>query len=113
MFTLQDELDMAFRMWNSHHIRRSSNVRVPFGRPDSMYFFPSLWNAEDHIVAVTEADVLACSREAEFRSVIPCDPDVYEVCMAIMQEHNLTPARTCHEATDLYLHLRRELMAML
>ena len=100
-------------MWNNHHIRRSSNVNVPFGRPEQMYLFPSLWNADDHSVVITETDMAACCREADFRSAIPCDEDVYEVCVAIMKEHNLTPAQTCVEAIDLYLYIRREILSVL
>ncbi|KAH3801399.1 hypothetical protein DPMN_155049 [Dreissena polymorpha] len=100
-------------MGNNHHIRRSSNSNVPFGRPEQMYRFPSLWSAENHIVAVTEIDMAACCRESEFRSVIPCDEDVYKVCVALMKEHNLSPAKTCVEATDLYLFMRREIVSML
>jgi len=78
-----------------------------------MYFFPSLWNAENKIIAVTEADWSACSGEAEFRTVIPCDMNLYEVCVGIMQEHSITPAKTCREDTDLYLYLRTEIMGRL
>lgn len=100
-------------MWNNHHIRRSSNNMMPFGRPESMFFYPILWNAEDHKVAVSEADLAMCSTTAEFRSHVPCDQDVYDVCVAIMRENNLTPAQTCDEATDLYLYLRREIVTRL
>ncbi|KAH3706664.1 hypothetical protein DPMN_066052 [Dreissena polymorpha] len=82
-------------MWNNHHTRRSSNSNVPFGRPEQMYRFPSLWSAENHILAVTEIDMAACFRESEFRSVIPCDEDIYKVCVALMKEHNISTAKTC------------------
>ncbi|KAH3877590.1 hypothetical protein DPMN_001465 [Dreissena polymorpha] len=64
---IQDELDLAFQMWNNHHIRRASNSNVPFGRPEQMYRFPPLWSAKNHIVAITKIDMAACCRESEFR----------------------------------------------
>lgn len=107
-FLLQKELDIAVKIWNSHYIRRSANA-APSGRPDVMYRFPSLWNAEDQIVKVTQEDFAACAEEVEFRSVIPCDPDVYEVCVVIMRRCGLLPANSCREAIDLYLLLRTEI----
>jgi len=50
---------MAFRMLNSHHIRRSFNVNVLFRQLEQMFHYPELWNAENHIKAVSEPDLTA------------------------------------------------------
>lgn len=86
---------------------------VPSGRPNNMFTFPLLWNTDDKGVVVSDNDWVACSREAEFRILVPCDKDVYEVCIGIMQERAMTPPLTCNDATELYLQLRRKVLTSL
>lgn len=97
-------------MWNQHTIRPSRNGNSPSGRPEQMYYFPSLWGAQDQLFPVLDLDdINDCSEEAEFRSTVPCDPVIYDMCVNIMSRDNLEPATTITEATDLYLYLRQRL----
>lgn len=36
---LRDELHRTARLWNLHRIRPSTNLELPFGRPDVLFFF--------------------------------------------------------------------------
>ena len=100
-------------MWNTHRIRPSRNVRVPSGRPMLMYYTPQIWGTEDKLCTTVDDDEMTvCNSEAEFRSTIPCDPDVYELCVDIMRRDNLTQPLDVYHAVNLYLHLQREIMVL-
>jgi len=96
-------------MWDSHRIRPTRNSGNPHGRPNVMYSSPSLWGAEDKLCSVTNNDVNACVAEASFRSSVPCDVDVFEVCVSIMNRDGLEVPSDCSDAIDLYFHLRHEI----
>lgn len=78
-----------------------------------MYYTPSLWNAEDNLCNVSVADFNACCEEALFRSSIPCDEDVYQMCVSIMSGDQSEPPNNFSEAVELYNHLRQEILQML
>ena len=110
---LQEELDKTTEVWNSHIIRPSRNNRVPSGRPTLMYYTPVLWGSEDQLCWVSEDDIEDCSTTADFRSLVPCDKDVYDICIAIMSRDNLQPAMDAFEAVNLYLKLQQDVMTLL
>ncbi|KAK3098328.1 hypothetical protein FSP39_018474 [Pinctada imbricata] len=110
---LQDELDSAARTWDNHRIRCSRNQVVPSGRPTVLFNFPVLWNKTDKICTVSRERFILCKEEAEFRSTIPCDPDVYQACVHVMQSSNLRPAKNAEEGVTLYLCLRRHILTIL
>jgi len=87
---------------------------MPSGRPSVMYYAPHLWDTDDYLVSVVSEDLDVCleSEDAEFRS-LPCDIDVYNICMHVMNVHGLNPPRTVVEATDLYLCLRSNIALLL
>lgn len=109
----QIELDMAKEMWNSHNIRPSRNHNVPSGQPHLMYHFSSLWGCSDYLMPVSDADYMGCAAEAEFRKLIPCDVDVFELCTKIMQDSRRQIPNDLQEAAGLYLYLRSEIFARL
>eukprot|EP00057_Strongylocentrotus_purpuratus_P004857 XP_003729637.2 PREDICTED: uncharacterized protein LOC100891753 [Strongylocentrotus purpuratus] len=113
MGLIQSELDTTVEMWNSHIIRPSNNHRVPSGRPMMMYYTPELWGTEDKICGVDDAYASVCRGEAAFRSTRPCDKDVYDMCMTIVNRDHLPIATDAHQAVDVYLHLRREIGMLL
>lgn len=113
LFFLQDELDRTAETWNSHTIRPSANHNVPHGRPNIMYYVPSLWQAEDRRCNVSMADFDACCQRAIFRSPVPCDEDVYHLSLSIMRRDRLNPSSDLSECVELYLHLRRNIKAVL
>ena len=58
-----------------------------------------------HYVQDSEIDL--CSQGAPFRSIIPCDEDVYWVCVSIMGRD---PPKNLTEAKQLYFHLHNEIL---
>ncbi len=84
-------------VWNNHSIRRSRNAISPNGKPNIMFQFPGLWNTRNYICAVSQNDKDAFH---EFRSLVCCDPDVYEMCIGIMAEDNIVPPNCANEAVD-------------
>ena len=94
----QFELDETAETWNRHNIRTSGNNSVPFGRPDVMFYAPELWKAQDQLHYVQDSEIDLCSQGALFRSIIPCDEDVYGVCVGIMGRDNMDPPKNFSEA---------------
>lgn len=109
---LQDEIDEFTKTWNQHLIRPSTNARVPFGRPNIMYFMPELYDATDNLHQVTKDRIAVCKQECRFSKAIPCDTDIYELCCILMEENGQEFPQTPDAAVDLYLALR-ELVAEL
>ena len=54
-----------------------------------VYLFPELYRTEDFLTPVLEAKLQVCESECRFRSTIPCDPDVFHLCNAILAESQL------------------------
>lgn len=101
-------------MWNAHVIRPSRNSVVPSGRPDLMYTAATLWGATDKLCPVSAEDVEVCSTEAVLRSTIPCDDDVYRLCISILRRDGLQPSALDNTGLrELFLYLKREINAML
>ncbi|TKS73807.1 Mitochondrial inner membrane protease subunit 2 [Collichthys lucidus] len=82
--SMQDELDEAIHVWDSHVIRPSKNDRVPSGQPRIMYMFPELYTSDYHIFPVDRADVQLCQSNCTFRPAVPCDTDIYNICNILM-----------------------------
>ena len=100
--------------WNNHRIRSSVNPRVPSGYPVMMYNTPQIWGTEDKLCTnVDDDDLAACISEAVFRSNVPCDEDVYDLCMHVMNRDNLDKPLELQDALELYIHLRQEINLLL
>ncbi|CAG9772321.1 unnamed protein product [Ceutorhynchus assimilis] len=56
---IQIELDQVALEWNTHTIRGTKNSRTPVCRPIMMFQIPSLYDAEDKLVAVPQ-EILNC-----------------------------------------------------
>ncbi|KAJ4927905.1 hypothetical protein JOQ06_015706 [Pogonophryne albipinna] len=113
MGLIQDELDDTAQVWNAHTIRPPRNLNVPSGRPNVMYAVPDLYRTRDYLSPVEDEHVQLCKNECVFRLVIPCDPDVYELCHIFMGESHLTPPTDPYQAVNLYMHLREAISASL
>ncbi|XP_069108919.1 uncharacterized protein [Argopecten irradians] len=109
---MQNELDRTVAVWNSHHIRPSRNDQVPHGRPNSMYYTPNLWGSSDKLCQVADEDINLCTEEVTFRTAIPCDEDVYRLCIEIMRKGHIDPVDEVVSARSLYLHLRQEIASL-
>ena len=57
--TIRKELSTVANEWNQHIISKSMNGG-PSGRPDTMFFLPQLYNAENHLenVDLEEVEIL-------------------------------------------------------
>lgn len=106
IFSFQSELDLATTIWNNHSIRRSRNTDSPSGSPNRLFQYPLLWNTRNYMRAVSQNDIGGLQDEVEARSLVCCDPDMYERCISIMSEDSKTPPTCCNEAIALYRHLR-------
>ncbi|XP_062865268.1 uncharacterized protein LOC134327123 [Trichomycterus rosablanca] len=113
MGIIQDELDETMKVWNSHVIRPSKNDNVPSGRPNVMYLMPELYSTENCLSPADEADLQLCKSACTFRSTVPCDPDVYELCNITIAESQMAFPNDSIQALDLYIHLRNEIKASL
>jgi len=96
-------------MWNSHVIRPSRNAQVPSGRPSVMYYVPALWGTSDQLCSVSDDEVEVCRTEAEFRSMIPCDSDVYDMCIDIISRNNLELPIDTASGLDMFRYLSCEI----
>jgi hypothetical protein len=78
-----------------------------------MYNVPTLWNAEDQMYPVDAEDLETCSNEAEYRSVMPCDIDIFNLCCHILRRDGLEPAGDARNGVHLFIHLKNAITAML
>ncbi|KAJ8047915.1 hypothetical protein HOLleu_00032 [Holothuria leucospilota] len=110
---IQTELDEISIEWNHHHIRKShergGNVRN--GRPAIMYDAPEIFEAEDYICRVPEEELHECREECNFKSDIPCDEDLHELCLLLIHENDLQIPTNGEEARQIYRFLRPILRA--
>ncbi|XP_055063376.1 uncharacterized protein [Misgurnus anguillicaudatus] len=113
MGIIQDELDETTCVWDSHVIRPSKNDKVPSGRPRVMYMFPELYRTDDCISPVERDDLQLCQSSCTFRTTVPCDTDIYNICNFLMVESQLHLPADAYQALDLYLHLRNEIRSTL
>ncbi|KAG2467481.1 PPR21 phosphatase, partial [Polypterus senegalus] len=106
---IQRELDTVVRMWNNHRIRPGGSGRDLFhGRPFLMYQAPELYQAQDylHPVDYDKLDIIVEEGVCIWKTGIPCDPDLHELCVLLMEEHHLESSYTALEAARLYRELR-------
>ncbi|KAK0135212.1 hypothetical protein N1851_028967 [Merluccius polli] len=113
MGLVQDELDDTAQTWNAHTIRPSRNPNVPSGCPNIMYALPELYLVRDHLCPVQSEHLDVCRNECRFRKPIPCDKDVYSVCIDFMVELNLQLPGDPYQAVNLYMHLREAIKSVL
>lgn len=96
-------------MWNTHRIRPGSNGRDLYhGKPFLMYRAPELYQARDylHSVDVEKLDNIVEQNVCHWKTGIPCDTDLFDLCVLLMEEHNLEKGQNADNATRLYRQLR-------
>lgn len=104
-------------MWNNHRIRRSNDRDLQYGKPFLMYSLPELYQSKDYLnpVDAERLDVIIHENVCLWKSDIPCDRDLYELFVLVMEENNLQPSATATEALRLYINIRplvRELLGI-
>lgn len=71
-----------------------------------MFEVPELYAVDDYTCAVDDEDLLLCKNNALCRSGIPCDEDVYNICIYLMSENDFSFPNDAYQAADLYSNLR-------
>lgn len=100
-------------MWNLHEVRKSRNDQLQFGRPISLYTLPELYETRDYRQLTNEIYVQACKEECVFKTEIPCDKDVYELCCHLIRKNGWQKANDAISARELYIQLREEILHLL
>lgn len=110
---MQKELDTIVTEWNMHRIAPSRNSVSPRGRPFIMYHMPQVYGTKDYLYPAREEDINICKELCTFPENVPCDKDVYELCVIIMTENGLSVAQEPNNAIDLYVTLREKVLEIL
>lgn len=95
-------------VWNSHHIRRSRNPNVPYGRPDILFFMPELEKSQNYLYHVSADDIEVGFEAATVRPLVPCDQDVFQLCCFILHDRQWNFPNEISEMLVLYRNLRTE-----
>lgn len=113
---LQDELDTVVQMWNNHRIRPGRNgCDLYHGKPVMMYNVPELYHAQIYLHPV-EMDIINTvlgEDICQWKTDIPCDIDLHDLCLLVMEQHNLTRCHDAEGAIKLYKDLRPLIKALL
>ncbi len=74
-----------------------------------MYAYPELYGFHNEIKELDQARLDICSQEIVPKNGIPCDEDVCQLCVLIMEEMHLNFPNDPFEMCDLYINLRDEI----
>ena len=102
---LQEELDETRRLWNNHFVGKSRNAECPGGRPDVLFYIPSLVGGRDCRSPFVEADVNLVLLYCETLQLFGSSDDIVDFAALIMNERNITIPRTLHLAEELFITL--------
>lgn len=84
-------------------------MNVPHGQPNNMYAYPELHAAQDYLAPVSEQDLQLCRDACVFRTLEPCDNDMFQLCCLLLLEQNLILTNDPYELIDTYVVLRNEI----
>ena len=94
MQLIREELHRAARQWNLHRIRPSRNLDSPQGRPDTLYYLPSLWSEDardcKHQIDTEDIDI---AEELCSISLPNCSPAFAQLATIIMNENRVVLSR--------------------
>ena len=95
-------------LWNHHHIRKTRNDVINYGRPSLMYEAPELFDTEDYIVPVHQNYIDVCQESdyCKVKSAYPCCEEMLNLCVISMEEKGYSAPTDADEAVTLYLDLR-------
>jgi len=78
-----------------------------------MFACPQLHGAQDECQNVTCADIDVCTQQCTFRDSRSCeDVDIYDLCLAILNEQGLDLPHDVDGGLELYRKLRSEITAL-
>ena len=104
MKLIRQEVESIRDEWGAHIISRSRN-NGPRGRPDTMFYLPHLYNANECIVPVNLDEVdqfYACVNNSTVDDV---SPEFKEFAETLILQEWLTPPNNATEALNLYVDL--------
>ena len=114
--TFQLELDTFVDLWNDHRIQPKHNETISYGPPSFMYECPQAFDTTNYCHPVGANYIDACKDPSICKQLeeLPCDEDVYEMCITIMAECGQDePPASAEDALVLYLMIRPILRALL
>ncbi|KAK0134343.1 hypothetical protein N1851_005019 [Merluccius polli] len=105
---VQKELDEVVRTWNSHRIRPVPSRGDSGGRPVLLYTAPQIFGGEDRLKLFDQEEIDLCKEECRPKGQLPCDEDVFDLSVLLMQEHGWDIPKDAFDAAELYTLLREE-----
>ena len=104
MPVIRNELQRVAIHWNTHRIRPSTNPNSPSGRPDTLYFVPSLTSPD--CKNISDDNEIAIAEQHCCRDIPPdCMPSFMRLAQILMGELGLQSPNSPEAAKDLYLKL--------
>ncbi|KAL3857639.1 hypothetical protein ACJMK2_012286 [Sinanodonta woodiana] len=100
------ELDNAAEVWNTHRIRSNRTTGLPCDKPVLLYTFSHLYGFDNLICQADNLDIEVCEEECQAKNDLPCDEDLYELCLILMDENDWNQPEDPYEAVNLYQELR-------
>ena len=107
--SFQDELINFANTWNGHRIV-TRDKDVVGGRPVLLYTVPELYATENFGRPVDVRDSHDILEECVTQN-LPCDEDVFNICVLYMEENRLQIPADPYQTVDLYINLRDHLLA--
>ena len=92
--------------WNNHRIRPYHNQIMVSGRPWMLYNAPETKNAQDYGVPVEVDDLEICLEDVQPKEKVACCELIHDLCIIIIEEHNLPIPETPDDMYELYIFLR-------
>lgn len=110
MGVLQKELHKVATLWNTHRIRKNTNIESPAGRPDVNYFIQSGDSLESQECLIpVSSDEVSIAEEITEERVRPdgCSDSFVELVGMIMDDEGLQVPSSPEDAKLLYVELLR------
>ncbi|XP_021363765.1 uncharacterized protein LOC110457004 [Mizuhopecten yessoensis] len=105
MNLLQQDLDKVRMEWNQHRVRPNKQGESPTGKPDIMYFMPTLYDTLDYKVPANETDIQHVKEYCAVPFSLGCDEEYARFFRELMHERGLQMPTKFEEALELYSSL--------
>ncbi|XP_033099727.1 uncharacterized protein LOC117103268 [Anneissia japonica] len=107
---IQRDFSRMARMWNQHRIRSQTNLEIPCGKPDILYFLPEIYGSRNYKFPLQFSDDDIEEVKRDYCDVLPeygCSPVFAGGISEIIGNNldNYTMPNTFEESTQLLLYL--------
>ena len=106
---IQTELDEVRILWNNHRIRKVRNSECPEGRPDVLFFSPSLTNGRECSYKIDKSDFQLAQGFSQDPPLLGCSKEMVELCSIIMKDKGYQLPNDADSAKDLFYSLVQEI----